>query len=251
MLYFAMKPIKLYKYRRINKHLIDSLVNSSIFFACPDALNDPFDCRVNIKNSISNAANSLSGASSKKLIALLKDEEFFKILQKDLNCFGICAFAGSLNCDPREVLMWTHYADNHRGVCIKYEFSEDIVEQEKEIAGISNVSYEQEAMINWFKSPETLSMDFDSVDFIMELAKQMLVVKSPPWGYEAEIRIIRSKSGELKIPKPFIKGICFGLETPHNDITLINNILTKFYSKIERYKMIRTKNDFGFDIEKI
>lgn len=224
-------------------------MNCSIFFAEPDALNDPFDCKVNIKKSISNAANSLDGASSKKLKELLTDVGFFNVLQKDINRFGICAFSGSLKCDPREVLMWTRYADNHKGVCIKYEVPEDIVDQEREIVGMSNVSYEPEAMTNWFKSPETLSMDFDSEDFIMELAKQMLTVKSPPWQYETEIRIIRSKSGELKIPKSFITGVCFGLETPYKDIELISNIISRFYCKIDYYKMIRSESDFGFDIE--
>ena len=244
-----MTSIKLYKYKSINKFLVDSLVNGSIYFAQADELNDPFDCKVYIKNSISNAAKSLDRANAQKLTELLEDKELFDHLQDDINSLGICAFSGLLKCDPQEVLMWTHYANNNRGICIKYEFPENFVDQEDEIVGCSNVSYEPEAITTWFKGSEILSMDFNSEDFIMELAKKMLTVKSPPWRYESEIRIIRLKKGPLQIPKSYIKGICFGLETPFSDIELISKIIISFYSNVDFFKMKRTKSDFGIDIE--
>lgn len=39
----------LFKFRTINKYLIESLVNPSIFFPKPENLNDPFDCRPNLE----------------------------------------------------------------------------------------------------------------------------------------------------------------------------------------------------------
>jgi len=215
-------PIKLYKYRPINKFLIDSLVNGSIYFANPNELNDPFDCKVDIKTSISNAAKHLDRVNALKLLGLLEDRELFDRLQDDINRLGICSFSGIFMCNPNEVLMWTHYANNHRGVCIKYEFPNNFVDQDTEIAGCSNVLYKSEALTTWFKTPQILSMNFNSESFIMELAKKVLTIKSPSWCYESEIRIIRLKSGPFKIPKTYIKGVCFGLETSCADIELIS-----------------------------
>lgn len=244
-----MTPIKLFKYRATDKFFIDSLVKGDIYFARPDELNDPFDCKVDIKNLISNAAKSLDRANAQKLIELLEDEELFDSLQYDINRLGICSFSGVFKCDPQQVLMWTHYANNHRGVCIKYEFPKNFVDQEDEIMGCSNVSYEPEALTTWFKSSEILPMDFNSEDFIMELAKKVLTVKSPSWGYESEIRIIRLKSGTFKIPKSYIKGVCFGLNTSSIDIELIGKIVNNFYSNVNFFKIKRGNSDFGVDID--
>ena len=243
-----MTPIKLYKYKAINKFFIDSLVNGTIYFARPDELNDPFDCKVDIKNSISNAAKSLDGTDKQKLIELLKDEEVFDNLKNDINNLGVCSFSGVFKCDQQEVLMWTHYANNHRGVCIKYEFPWNFVDKDDEIVSCSNVSYDPEALTTWFKSSEILSLDFNSEEFIMELAKKMLTIKSPSWCYESEIRIIRRKRGSFKIPKLYIRGICFGLETPVSDIELIRKIVNNFYSNVDFYKNNRGNSDFGLDI---
>ena len=40
-----------FKFRAINKHLIESLVNPSLYFARPDTLNDPFDCRLDLRGT--------------------------------------------------------------------------------------------------------------------------------------------------------------------------------------------------------
>ena len=34
---------------------------------------------------------------------------------------GVCSFAG----DPLNILMWSHYASNHRGVCLQFDVAKD------------------------------------------------------------------------------------------------------------------------------
>ncbi len=92
-------------------------------------------------------------------------------------------------------------------------------------------------------------MDLDSEEFIMALAQKVLTVKSPSWRYEREIRIINVKSGIFKIPRSFIKGICFGLQTPDNDIELIYEIVNKFKNKVDFNRVVKSKSDFDIDIE--
>lgn len=38
-----MSDYTMFRFRAINKHLLASLVNSEIYFAQPNCLNDPFD----------------------------------------------------------------------------------------------------------------------------------------------------------------------------------------------------------------
>ena len=51
----------LYKFRAIDKHLIESLVSQSLYFARPDALNDPFDCQIDLKAALKRAESSAGG----------------------------------------------------------------------------------------------------------------------------------------------------------------------------------------------
>ena len=50
-----MTDYVLFKYRKIDKNVLKSLVHSEIFFAGPDRLNDPFDCKVEILKALENA----------------------------------------------------------------------------------------------------------------------------------------------------------------------------------------------------
>ncbi len=38
---------KLYKYRKIDKYLLESLINNELYFSHHSKLNDPLDCKIN------------------------------------------------------------------------------------------------------------------------------------------------------------------------------------------------------------
>lgn len=35
---------------------------------------------------------------------------------------GVCCFS----LDPKSILMWSHYSDNHKGVCLKFDRLKDM-----------------------------------------------------------------------------------------------------------------------------
>lgn len=45
----------LYKFRKIDKRLIESLVNQNLYFANPTSLNDPFDCQIDLEAALKRA----------------------------------------------------------------------------------------------------------------------------------------------------------------------------------------------------
>lgn len=102
------------------------------------------------------------------------DDEIVSRLQKihtnQLSETGVCSFAG----DPRSILMWSHYAASHTGICIQFERARhyDL------FAGALPVEYSQDYPgVNWIKYVES--------DFINVLLRKYI-----GWEYEKEHRLI-------------------------------------------------------------
>jgi len=59
---------------------------------------------------------------------------------------GVCAF--SLTQENR--LMWSHYADDHRGICLTYAIPRSFIDNNiDKIMGITNVDYDS-TLSDWF-----------------------------------------------------------------------------------------------------
>ena len=91
--YFFNQP--LYKYQSFSINTLSSLSNNYLYFATPNQLNDPFD---------------IASVSLEKLL------ENLEINKMD---FRTCSL--SKNNDNK--LMWSHYAQEHTGICIGYKIS--------------------------------------------------------------------------------------------------------------------------------
>jgi len=243
-------PFRFFKFREINKYSIDSLIMGTLYFSPRDKLNDPFDCRLDIKKAIKNAAKYLSkqgsGKDSANLIDLLNNNSFFDKLQTIIGNIGICSFSLKLN----NVLLWSHYANKHKGISILYEFPMDFLNDKDKFIGIPDVTYNNNSLQKCFINiVNQLPMNYS--ELAIELLKQILAAKSPSWKYEKEVRIIRSNPGLLKIEKNFIKQICFGLDTQDEDVALIKEITDNYKEKVQLCKAIRASSDFGVRFKKI
>lgn len=241
----------LFKFTKINKNLLKSLVNSEIYFSRPDGLNDPFDCRVDILNALENAISKSTPPSRDKLEKLLRSTtSFLKKVQADLEKIGVCSFSLELT-KPASSLMWAHYADNHRGICLMYRFPESFfTENADHILGIDQVNYGINPLSDWFlqKAPNMESFK----EFGIVLIQKALTIKAQPWDYENEVRIIRQTDGPEVIDKQYLKQVCFGLNTPEADITLVKKLIDSCGYDVAFCKMKRNAwSDFGFEPSKI
>jgi hypothetical protein len=156
---------------------------------------------------------------------------------------GVCSFSLELE----NTLMWSHYADNHRGVCLTYGFPRSFFdEMANKILGIVKVDYGLNPLSDWFLHVLNEYMQIDT--FIRSLIKKTFTVKAGLWEYEEEVRIVRKNAGVQAIDRQFLKQICFGLATPDTDITLVKNILGQCGYDIDLCKMKRsTSSDFGLE----
>jgi hypothetical protein len=239
-----MSDYVIFKFKRIDKNLLKSLVNSELYFARPARLNDPFDCRVNILSSLDNAISRTSGLTRNELEQLRNIISSLNIekLKTDLDSMGVCSFS----LEFENTLMWSHYADNHHGVCLTYKFPKSFFDATaNDILGIVDVDYGVNPLSDWFlqKALKHISLE----EFIRNLIKKALTVKAELWKYEKEVRILRRQEGVQVIDKKYLKQICFGLITPNPDITLLKNIIRQCGYEVDLCKMVHSASgDFAF-----
>ncbi len=242
-----MSSFRAFKYRGINKFLIDSLVNSSIYFASRDALNDPFDSRIDIQTLINGLLEESLAEEARTAIQLIQnDATFFQKFEAGYRDFGICSFSTELS----NTLMWSHYADHHRGVAIHYDFPISFLDNPDEILGVAPVDYEGNSVSDWIREQATL-FHTNHFEFVTELLKRVLTAKAPAWSYEREGRIIRPKTGSYPVPRSTLKGITFGLRMEQADENLIRSIAAKYFEGIQFSRVVRTGSDFGIDVEDV
>ena len=238
-----MEKITLFKFRGINKDLIDTLVKGTIYCARPIRLNDPFDCQVDIKNSAKNAISRLSGRKQETLVKLAKLKDFFDNIQNSIKSAGICSFSLVIE----EPLLWSHYANEHKGLCLTYEIPfQSFFEPKKQIKGaIIPVDYGENLLTDWFIKNTPEKGKIDTKKFSNSLVEKVLSVKGTSWGYEKEVRIICSKEGSVPIPKNFLRQVCFGMNASESDISLIKKLIETAGYSIEYYQIKRSRQDFG------
>jgi len=235
-----MTDILLFKYRPIGPYLIKSLKDSTIYFALPEKLNDPFDCQVNIEECLSGAIKESEGKAKKFLEALTRIPNFSDNLQNALLKVGICSFSKALE-NP---LMWTHYADNHHGICLLYKFPKGFfADGRNKMIGLAGTDYGDSPLRTWFRNVAPTLGAPGGIEMGVALSKKLFTVKGKCWGYEQEVGAIRGLPGPVKIPRNYLIQICFGLRTSEDDIVEIKEITSK--DNISFCKIVHDDTDFG------
>lgn len=197
-------PKVLYKYRdwglKFNKSILE---NFEIYFSSPSQFNDPFDSTIPVRYDLLSKSEII-----KKSYELLKDEDPFlsrkairsesksrlksgyyknKKSQKEFQIeyrnknFGIF----SLSSDPKNIIMWSHYSNSHKGFCVGFdtekllEYIHSKFQHDGPIIDLYDVIYQAEYPI------------FDPKNLTAEnFAEEPLRVKSSSWKYESEYRLI-------------------------------------------------------------
>jgi hypothetical protein len=224
-----------YKYLPDTEGSLKAIVDNTMKFSHPSTFNDPFDCRPNLiipklddlkhlKPKIPDHGidpKLISGSKwlfeRRKMLARIKNDIASGSFQDNMiKNVGVASF--SLN--PRNILMWSHYADNHKGYLL--HFSSD-----KLPAGLLNRPPELQLQAGRYnlltyniqymeKLPEvpTIRIDEDT----NKLLDMMLLTKSLDWKYEEEVRAIDHVQGEgiysynPSLLKSIVLGMCMSEE---------------------------------------
>jgi hypothetical protein len=134
--YKNMSPL-LYKYRPDNENSINAFKNDILFFSAPSMFNDPYESLIKKPNNkelvkkhlIEKHGLDISGLGLEKFfddtfdlakeIALKgKEEPQINLLEISEEIYRVCSFSETND----SVLMWSHYANMHKGFCLGYDF---------------------------------------------------------------------------------------------------------------------------------
>jgi tetratricopeptide (TPR) repeat protein len=183
------------KFRAITKNTLVSLATRNIFFQTPSKLNDPLDCPiVNIEDDS------------------FIQEGSFKVLKKTLSTIKIFSVGDAYSYT--NILMWSHYADNHKGVCIGYKFKPALFENHKMC--INKVEYQEKLKNQYWQS-------------VSSSIKHGFFQKYENWQYENEHRVIwlpNDDASTVNLGDGIeISSITFGYKCNQADIDTIKSLV--------------------------
>lgn len=204
----------LYKYLPCNEFTFKALAVRGFWCHNPKEMNDPSECLDSIKRELSSSdILTLRGLikqnpdSVLEPMSKLSDVELNKIFSESrtalANKFAFCSF--SAKCD--DVLMWSHYANSHKGIVIGVEF--DATELQEHLQEVKYLNSLLEFDItNYFNF-----MNGD--DSCKEIFLQDISVKSKHWIKESEYRIWRKTPGYHLYKESQVKELYFGVNCDH------------------------------------
>lgn len=219
------KPQYLYRYRHLQgKHrewTSRILTHSVLHFSSPTSFNDPFDCKVHFRSHVSSVdlrrkyASLVKGRipqlnrtqrrskvandiNSKNPHELLKQVSID--LQHEIDQLGVL----SLSATDRNVLLWSHYAAGHTGLCLKFRAA-----NEHPFFGRAQ--------------PVAYPDAYPEVDFLRDSPSRQveafLLSKARDWKYEEEWRIIDHDAGssDQVFPEELLAGVILGAQMTDDD----------------------------------
>jgi hypothetical protein len=267
-------PKSFFKYRVLNKNTLENLKGNWLWLATIDSLNDPFECsllfdhndlfrsslsgiefpkkfkeKFNVeitKEEIEKVTSSSDPQSTYSKICedkgLIVNVNAENITEKAKEIWGlarsdwdtriqICSFSACYD----SLLMWSHYADQHKGICIEYDF----IDCDEIRPFLQPVLYDDKI----FKIKS-----FDEMNAINNIMAS--IAKSKDWSYEKEWRLTYFTETQLekwkqKVTVPIPKAIYLGtrFELNEKDVRLQLEEITNSM-KIPIYKMNKHQSEY-------
>lgn len=212
------KPRALYKYHTVNQYLFDLLDNNRFWAGSAVDLNDPYDCNFEISYKFfrskyldqikpSEIGIKSTGAEEDKRVwdslAPVFDQNLLGAFQNFYRSqIGVCCFSQNLVSE----LMWSHYANAGKGVCLGFNFSD-------------NKGIEKKIM------PVKYANDAIEVRDEIDRFKAMFQ-KRRSWSYEREWRIL-ADVGHIQFEKSDLRSLTFGPRVSKDDMENISQACKK------------------------
>lgn len=232
--------MKLFKYYTVNKKSISSFVNKFVWYSAPNDFNDPFD-------------------------TALIDSDFLRSI--NFNNEKIFCLTGTHD----NFLMWSHYADSHRGFCIEFtDFTDEELDRLKYqgifpkdapnekltiIRNAKPVEYKSTKEIEEYTKQIPLEEngfrkyyeEMESDDRKKELIDKIhhsSFIKHMDWSYEKEYRIINIVKNIVH-PPGNVTAVYFGLKMSSSDKRCIGMIVNpNLTNDCKLFQMYREKGTF-------
>ena len=223
-----------------------SLIKNSTFkFSNPASFNDPFDLYEELidftrqdEELVNTNLSRLEKRRIKNIPLKEKVRSVKSMWRKQKENFAVSCFSKIFD----NILMWSHYADKHEGLCIGF-----MVDIGKLIDNTNILTYSVD-----YKSKFTPLPFYDNdINKRLETLKQYFSVKAEFWSYEKEIRLVDSNYYS-KYQSDFfsfsqyaeIQEIYFGLKMNSKNKKLVKNLFSRSKTKPVFYDFKQEKRTF-------
>lgn len=252
----------LYRYQPFIDERMRVFTHGELFFYSPATLNDPFDSKVEFdfdNLSEEDIIQFLEKAAKhgtlrfdiEHVLKNIRDSEdnskhnlkkqALENLQPEIDALGLLCLS-TINDD---ILMWSHYADKHKGFCLQFDKAKLEAWQ-----CCKPIDYDDK-FLTFREFNNAFPEDNEKV------ARLLLLRKSGHWVCESEWRIIvkpeddNSGSRYYKFPEEILIGVIFGCQMTDDRKRIIKDFLKNRKSHIQFYEAKKKENEFGLKIEEI
>jgi hypothetical protein len=257
------------------KKKMNILTNNEFHFSFPYEFNDPFDSRIFIqykgtrkewKEFAKSIPNAEDGEILLEELANIKykqseiDKIFRYVSSNQYYNYTVCCFSELRN----NILMWSHYANKHKGICLGFKGIEQAGEYYFDMEEGIDTSETTRAKLNTVKYQKGKPNIINPVKNINHTDESFYLTKSKSWQYENEYRILikfndfrnpqnHSEKRTFKFKKEILSEVIFGINTDGSDMRKIYDLVNKYYIKcgidVKVYKAFKKKNSYEIDFE--
>jgi Protein of unknown function (DUF2971) len=155
----------------------------------------------------------------------------------------------SVTEDPDNILMWSHYAQNHTGVVFAFRI---VVKEDNALRVAMPVIYQ--------KDPPALLSEEDWVDFMLgtraidpneQLFRSYANMKSDIWAYEKEWRVwllepeLRTDLfSDFELIPAEVEAIYFGCKIDSKDKDILRGVLSTKYPQAKLFQMRKPASEY-------
>lgn len=204
-------PDTIYRYMQFHPDRIRQLLfDGKLFLPCPAMFNDPFDCSLDEPTKLA-------------------------FIESAIGCFSTV---------PNDVLMFSHYADNHRGLCVGFDTRQLIASfTAKNMPLLAHIR-----PVRYFPTMPKFNLQ----------AQPALIAtcKCDIWTYENEFRLFIANgsslapSGVFNFDREVITEVIFGCKATDDTVAACKSFTNDLPSCI-RKKAIQIPNKFGVHLHEI
>ncbi|MBO0399913.1 DUF2971 domain-containing protein [Aeromonas veronii] len=228
----------------------DYLLNPTLKLACPEHLNDPFE------SSISKLISEIPEQVDTRL-------EYFKAIVNNAGLSRSLSNTGviSMSETHRNLLMWAHYANEHKGFVIGYK--DDILNDKfnERISNIHNIS-KKPLKVNYDTVRFDSKSEREHIDSHKKAIRKILTTKGDDWIYEKEHRYlipiyladtIDGNEGSEDIINALISKDLLVKDDANKNLFFKDRFTEEPYLigrlEAETYELIKTKHNFYINID--
>lgn len=209
-------PNFVYKYRSVSEYSLSNFRDDTIWISYPKDFNDPFDS-VTIESELNmEGLNDFAGGVFSQEYMDSVQELFRAAYMESTQVAFTVACLSETNAS---VLMWSHYANDHKGFCIEYNGREIYYDEfvNKCFFPVKYIGADEEQL-----PISALALDYPGLYSVL--------CKTEDWSYEKEWRICfgierNMKPGNIQLPQA--TGVYLGAKMPAEHRKMVVDIAVK------------------------